>query len=191
LEPYEVWIKKDENVTARQIYDEIQSKELKIQSITSVTDRITESKNDPALQGTNGSLNLGFVVTMAICTIGFLIYWILSIQGRVLQFGILRAMGLSLKKILGMLVTEQVLVSAVSIFIGIIVGGITSQLFVPLLGIIQDSATQLLPFKVTARQEDYIKVYYMVSGMMTLGIAVLGVIISRIKINQALKLGED
>ena len=191
LEPYEVWIKKDESVTSRYIYDQIDNNIIKIQSITSLTDKITLSKNDPVLQGTNGSLNLGFVVTMTICIIGFLIYWILSIQGRVLQFGILRAMGLSLNKILGMLITEQVLVSVVSIFIGIIIGGITSQLYIPLFGIIQDSASKLLPFRVSARQEDYLKVYYLVSAMLTLGLMVLGVIISKIKISQAIKLGED
>jgi putative ABC transport system permease protein len=57
-------------------------------------------KNDPVLQGTNGVLTVGFIIILLVCMTGFLIYWILSIRSRVLQFGIFRAMGLSMKSIL-------------------------------------------------------------------------------------------
>ena len=45
-----------------------------------------EQKNDPVLQGTNGILTVGFIVVLLLCTVGFLIYWILSIQSRALLF---------------------------------------------------------------------------------------------------------
>lgn len=48
---------------------------------------------------------------MLITAVGFAIFWILSIRDKVLQFGILRAMGLSLKKLIGMLGIEQILIS--------------------------------------------------------------------------------
>ncbi|NLO82086.1 MAG: hypothetical protein GX094_03375, partial [Clostridiales bacterium] len=47
------------------------------------------------------------------------------------------------------------------------------------------------PFKVAAAQEDYIRIYSVVLTMLAIGLSVLAVIISRIKIHQAIKLGED
>jgi putative ABC transport system permease protein len=143
------------------------------------------------VQGTNGALTLGFIVTMSVSTIGFLIYWTLSIRQRVLQFGIFRAMGMSVQKIIGLLACEQVLISGIAILVGIIIGGITSDLFVPLLQLVYSAAQQVPPFKVVAAREDYIKIYIMVLFMLSIGLSILGMIISKIKIHQAIKLGED
>jgi putative ABC transport system permease protein len=109
----------------------------------------------------------------------------------VLQFGIFRAMGLSVKNLIGMLVCEQILISGTAILTGIIIGGITSELFVPLLQMVYSAAQQVPPFKVAAAREDYIRIYSVVLVMLGIGLSVLGVIISRIKIHQAIKLGED
>lgn len=191
LEPYEVWIKKTPDATSEQLYKDIENKKLKISKLQDAGQEIIKKKNDPMLQGTNGALTLGFIVTMTISTIGFLIYWTLSIKQRVLQFGIFRAMGLSVKNLIGMLVCEQILISGTAILTGIIIGGITSELFVPLLQMVYSAAQQVPPFKVAAAREDYIRIYSVVLVMLGIGLSVLGVIISRIKIHQAIKLGED
>jgi len=191
IEPYEVWMKKQPDATTAEIYKDIEEKGLEIESMNVAAPVIIENKNDPALKGTNGSLTLGFIVTMMISTIGFIIYWVLSIRSRTLQFGILRAMGLSLGKVLGMLFTEQVMISGVAVFMGIIVGGISSDLFVPLLQIIYSSAQQVLPFIIVASPTDYIRVYTFAGLMLAVGLVVLGGLVSRIKISQAIKLGED
>ena len=191
LEPYEVWIKKAPGATSEQIYKDIENRKLLIDRLDDSSQQIIIKKNDPMVQGTNGTLTLGFIVTMAVSTIGFLIYWILSIKQRVLQFGIFRAMGLSVKKIIGMLVCEQVLISGTAILVGIIIGGIASDLFVPLLQMVYSAAQQVPPFRVAAAREDYIRIYAVILMMLTIGLSVLGFIISRIKIHQAIKLGED
>ncbi len=191
LEPYEVWIKKAPGATSEQIYKDIENRKLIIEKLEDSSQQIIIKKNDPMLQGTNGTLTLGFIVTMAVSTIGFLIYWILSIKQRVLQFGIFRAMGLSVKKIIGMLVCEQVLISGTAILVGIVIGGIASDLFVPLLQMAYSAAQQVPPFKVAAAREDYIRIYAVILMMLTVGLSILGFIISKIKIHQAIKLGED
>ena len=62
-------------------------------------------------------------------------------------------MGLSVKKLIGMLVCEQILISGTAILIGIIIGGITSDLFVPLLQMAYSAAQQVPPFKVAASRK--------------------------------------
>ena len=148
-------------------------------------------KNDALLQGMNGMLTLGFIASMLISLLGFLIYWIISIQNRTLQFGILRAMGMSLAKVIGMLACEQLLVSGAAIVLGVIVGGMTGDMFIPLLQIMYSAADQVPPFRIMAYGEDYIKVYIVIGIMITLGFMTLWRIISKIRIDQAVKLGED
>ena len=139
----------------------------------------------------NGALTLSFVVIMIMTIIGFLIYWILSIRSRTLQFGILRAMGVTFREIIGMIGYEQILVSGVSIAMAFVIGGIASDMFVPLFRSMYNPADQVPPFLVAAAQSDYIKLYLLIVVMLGGGFAILGALIKKININKALKLGED
>lgn len=84
--------------------------------------KIVEMKNDPMIKSLNGVLTVGFIVALALCFIGFLMYWILSIRQRTLQFGIYRAMGMRMREILTMLLNEQLCISVLSIAVGAAVG---------------------------------------------------------------------
>ena len=191
IEPYQVWLKKAPDATSAQIYQAIEDQNLRLSELHDSSQEIVAVKNDPLLQGVNGALTMGFIVTMIVCAIGFLIYWILSIKGRVLQFGILRAMGLAGPKMIGMLLMEQLLISGVAIILGISTGALASTLFVPLLQMVCTTDQLVLPFRVMFERGDYIKLYAILGMMLTVAFVVLGGLISRIKMAQALKLGED
>lgn len=190
-EPYEMWLKRAEGYTDTDVYNSILESDIPLNGITYIDQEIIKSKNDPLLQGLNGMLTLSFIITMLISAIGFLIYWILSIRTRSLHFGIFRAMGMSLRNVIGMIAVEQVLISIVAIIVGIVLGGITSELFVPMMEMVYSTAEQIPPFKVTAHREDYYKIYAIIAAMLVMGIATITRIIAKIKIAQALKLGED
>ncbi len=191
MEPYQVWIDLDEGATSRALYDDISAKRIPIETITDASQLIIAEKNKPQLQGMNGALTLSFTVIMIMTIIGFLIYWILSIKGRTLQFGILRAMGMTFKEIIGIIGCEQLLVSGVSIAAAFIIGGAVSDLFVPLFRSMYSPIEQVPPFMVAASQSDFIKLYVIIVLMLGGGFAILGGIIKKININKALKLGED
>lgn len=191
LQPYQIWLKLADGATSEQLYADIQAKNLKIQRIIDSNQLLIEEKTDPALQGMNGALTLGFVVIMLMTVIGFLIYWIISIRSRTLQFGVLRAMGVTFREIIATLGWEQLLVSLVSIAAGFVIGGVTSDLFVPMFRTMYDASDQVPPFIVQGDPGDYIKMYIIIAIMLAGGFAVLGGIIKRININKALKLGED
>ncbi len=190
-QPYQIWLKLADGASSEQLYNDITEKNIKIQNITDSSQLLIEEKTDPELQGMNGALTLGFVVIMVMTVIGFLIYWIISIRSRTLQFGVLRAMGVSFKEIIATLGYEQLLVSVASIAAGFVVGGIASDLFVPMFRTMYNAADQVPPFIVQGYGGDYIKMYVIIAIMLLGGFAVLGGIIRRININKALKLGED
>ena len=191
LEPYEVWLKLADGDSSAELYKDIEEKRLPIETLTDSAQLLIREKNQPTLQGMNGGLTLGFIITMIMAIVGFLIYWILSIKGRTLQFGILRAMGMTMREIIVMLGYEQILVSGVSIAMAFIIGGITSDIFVPVFQSMYAVSDQIPPFIVSASAGDYIKIYVLIAIMLGGGFAILGGIIRKININKALKLGED
>ena len=191
IEPYQVWLKLKEGASSQALYNDIKAKHIPIESMTDASQQLITIKNQPQLQGMNGALTLSFVVIMIMTIIGFLIYWILSIRSRTLQFGILRAMGVTFREIIGMIGYEQILVSGVSIAMAFVIGGIASDMFVPLFRSMYNPADQVPPFLVAAAQSDYIKLYLLIVVMLGGGFAILGALIKKININKALKLGED
>lgn len=191
IRPYEIWMSRAPGVSTEQVYKEFEDKNIKFDTVQNMQQDLVAAKNDPMLQGTNGMLTLGFIITMTVTFIGFLIYWIFNIRERTLQFGILRAMGLSKRKLVGMILWEQVLISGVAVLAGILIGTLSANLFVPLLQVVYSASEQIPPFKVIAYAGDYLRIFGILAFMLVAGSVVLGVIISRIKMDQALKLGED
>ena len=191
LEPYEVWIKKESRARSEAMYREIRSRGLLISELRDAGQQIVGARNDPMLQGTNGALTQGFIAALAISVVGFLVTWIISLQRRLAQFGFLRALGLSRRKVIGMLLWEQLLVSGAAIVAGIAIGALAGQQLVPLLRAVEQAADQVPPFKTTVLRSDYNRIYTAV-GMMIAGAGiVLGVILSRMKIHRAIKLGDE
>ncbi len=190
-EPYEVWLDLEDDADIAELYNAVSERGIVATRLDVASQLIISSKTDAVLQGVNGALTLGFITIMTMCFIGFLIYWILSIKGRTLQFGILRAMGMSFREIISMIIYEQVLVSGVSIFLSIIIGGIASDIFVPLFQVLYNVTDQVPPFRVVSQRSDYFKLYAIVLVMLVVGFIVIARLIKQININKALKLGED
>jgi putative ABC transport system permease protein len=152
---------------------------------------ISNEKKNSILNGMNGMLTLDFLISMIICCVGFIIFWLVSVRQRVLQFGIFRAMGMRKSELYRMILYEQALISLMSVFAGIIIGGLASQLFVPLFERMTTLDTVYIPFNTYQEGIDYIRIYIITGLMLTIGISVLLRFISKLKIDQALKLGED
>lgn len=187
--PYQVWIKTDGS--SQFLYDYAAETGTKFTMFRDADAELVDLKNDPVFQGTNGILTIGFIIVLVLCATGFLIYWILSIQSRTLQFGIYRAMGMSGREVLSMLVNEQIFISGVSICGGILVGKISATLFVPLIQVAYSSADKVLPLEIISSSSDYLRLGAVIGMMIVVCMIVLSVLISKIKITQALKLGED
>ncbi len=187
--PYQVWMKVDKS--SKFIYDFAEENNLKFAEFSDLSQDTVALKNEPLLQGTNGVLTLGFIVTLLLCAVGFLMYWILSIGERQLQFGIFRAMGMSSGEVMLMLGCEQFCVSGLSVVMGYLIGLFASKLFVPLIQIAYSSADQVLPMQVITSGTDILRLLVIIGIVMVLCLSVITVMIRRMKIAQALKLGED
>ena len=189
VRPYQVWLQTDES--SQFIYDYAKKNNIQYTVFEDVAAKLVDMKNDALFQGTNGILTMSFIVILILCCTGFLIYWILSIRQRELLFGVFRAMGMTKKEIIQMLINEQIFSSGVSIVMGAALGILASRLFVPLVQIFYASTDQAVPLQVMFRTLDMIRLFSVVAIVIIICMIVLGKLISRINISQALKLGED
>jgi putative ABC transport system permease protein len=191
VEPYEVWAKRTPRSSTAQIYEAIDERDLDIIAMTDATQQVVEAKNDPLLQGTNGVLTLGFSVAMLISIVGFVMYWVLTLRSRTLQFGVLRAIGMSSRRVLVMLVVEQVLITGSAIIAGMVIGRVAALLFVPLLQVIYAAADQVPAFRVASERGDFLRIYAVAAALLVLGGVLFRALLARLDIQQALKLGEE
>lgn len=189
VKPYEVWI--HTKGSSQFIYDYAKENNMEYVVFEDVASKLVDVKNDALFQGTNGILTMSFIVILVLCCTGFLIYWILSIRQRELLFGVFRAMGMTKREIIQMLINEQIFSSGLSILIGAGLGILSSKLFVPLVQIFYASTDQAVPLQVQYNALDMVRLFCVIGIVIIVCMIVLGKLISRINISQALKLGED
>ncbi|MBO4696865.1 MAG: FtsX-like permease family protein [Lachnospiraceae bacterium] len=189
VSPYQIWMKIDGSTDF--LYDWIEQNEINVSMFEDYSSKVVSMKNDPYFQVTNGMLTISFIVVLVLCAIGFLIYWLTNIRSRELIFGIYRAMGMSMGELIRMLINEHLFGSLIPILFGAGIGILASKMFIPLIEIAYSPAEQTLPTRIFIETSDIVRISVVV-GIMLLGcLTVISVLLSKIKINQALKLGED
>ena len=77
------------------------------------------------------------------------------------------------------------------IAVGVLVGEMTSRLYMPLIQMAYAASDSSLPLRVVSEAGDLGRILLIVGVLLAVCLAVLGTLISRMKIAQALKLGED
>jgi len=191
IAPYEVWLKMEPDAKVKPVLDGLQAKNIEVASVKDVRNELIAQKKHPARGGVFGILSLGFLVSVIVSLIGYLLYWFFNLSSRVVQFGVLRAMGLSRKQLTGMLLLEQVFTAGLSIALGIGIGKLTSYLFLPFLQTTENVKTQVPPFRVVFESKDTYQLYAVVAVMMLTGATLLFLHIRRLRVHQAVKLGEE
>ena len=191
MRPYRFFIKKAEGVTDMELYDALLASESGLYDLESTDELLTEAKNEPVLQGTNGMLSVSFIFSVALCAAGFTVYWVIAIRKRQLQFGISRALGVSRAGVMMMLALEQVLVSGAAVFAGVFIGRVQSVLFVPFLSVNYTDPFENIGFRVVTAAEDLVRTLGVLGAVLAVCLVILFVIVIRLKVDRALKLGED
>ncbi|MCL2565434.1 MAG: ABC transporter permease [Defluviitaleaceae bacterium] len=189
LEPYEVWIRKEDGGSAANIIEHYIYNGISLQWVQDAGANLAAVRNDPLILSMNGFLTLSFVMTLAVTVASFLVFWIFELRSRRLQISIMRSMGMSRGGVTIMLLWEQVLLSILPLIVGFILGNIGQSLFVPMFEM--GSSEGQLPFRVFSRAADSLNVAAIVSGSIIIAIVMLWYMAERINISQTLKLGEE
>lgn len=144
----------------------------------------------PERQGLFGLLSVGFLATTVVTVIGFVAYTLLSFQRRLVELGVLRAIGLSTRQLSVLLIFEQTLVVGSGAVPGTLVGTLTSRLFIPFLQVRTGVYPETPPFVVQIDWERIALVYGISGGLLAATIVVIVLLLRRMRIFEAVKLGE-
>ena len=191
IQPYNVWLKVNREARLTDIVTSLREQGIWVIGIDDVRGMLIEGRQEPQRMGLFGMLSIGFLVSVVISLMGFFFYTFLSLRQRFLQFGILRAIGLSVGQLISMLFIEQVLSVGVAVAIGTILGGWASRLFLPFTKVSADLTGSVPEFMIIVSRSDLGKIYLTLGGMLLFGLFGLVIVLSRMRLHQAVKLGEE
>ena len=187
----EVWLSRDQKIEPTEFYADMVRNRIDMLELSDSTMEVRRETNTPSFAGINGALSLSFLVTISISLTGFVVCWIITLNERTLQFALFRSLGMSKSGVVGVLIWEQLLVSGSALLSGSLIGSIVSRLFLPILNLNMGASDQVPPLQIGAYTTDYYTLIIFVVLMLIFAFAFLGAFVSRMKVHQALKLGEE
>ena len=154
-------------------------------------ERETTLQSDPVALGTIGSLMLGFIAAAVFAGIGFAVNAAVSARERLVEFALLRAVGLSNRQLVAWLGLENALLVAFGLIGGTLLGIALAWLVLPLIAITQE-ATVAVPEVIVVYPWDTI-FWLELSLIVVLAAAVglLAVMLRRMGLGALLRLGEE
>ncbi|MCM1105715.1 MAG: FtsX-like permease family protein [Blautia sp.] len=189
LTPYEVWMRISDG--GQDVVSAFLRENGQDAKFTSLEEAQQESENQALVQITNTLLVFSLFISIVICALGFFIYWSMSMRQREMLFGIYRAMGVRRGEIWRMLFIEQFFSSFLAMLSGIAVGVLASRLFVPVVSLVYLPGRHNLPIRWQTDVSDFFYLAVLLAALMLAVAGMLMYMVSRLKIAQALRLGED
>ena len=189
--PPEIWIDAKEGVSTDDVEKILEDKGLDYNRLISMEEETDKVFSSAMLLITNGLFNISFIVSMVICMIGFLIYWLTSIRSRQMYFGVYRAMGMGMKAVNRMLIKEQLLSTMTSLISSVAVGALTSILFIRLISCIYLPERHTIPLRIFVSYSGYVRIGIMMAAVIILCMFIIVSYIRKMNITEAIKMGEE
>src|SRR5262249_17185140 len=191
LSPYQVWFKLDPNARAGDVANAMRNNGIKILQIDNSRLDVNSRRLDPQRTGLFEILSIGFAVAALLTILSFFLYSFLSFERRLLQMGILRAMGLTVRQLFGLLMFEQIYLILLDVAVGTGLDVYAGKLFIPFFQISTGFANAIPPFVVETAWNDVMRIYVILGLMLAVGLASTAVLIARMKLYRTVKLGEE
>ncbi len=161
-----------------------------VQDWSSAELNIRAEQRRPERQGLFGLLSVGFVASALLTVLGFLLYTLFSFRRRFIEMGMLRAIGLSIRQMTSLLAAELAFLVLLGIGVGTMLGVFASRLFVPFLQIGASTQSQYPPFQIEIAWLSIAQIYILFALLFVAALSALSGLLVRMKIFQAIKLGE-
>jgi putative ABC transport system permease protein len=188
--PYDVWIKTAPGADYNQVLGAEENMFRTVLHTTVAPTMIAAQQIKPERQGFFGLLSVGFSALAIMSVVGFLLYALFSFRQRFIELGMLRAIGLSTGQMLMLLASELAFLFLTGLAAGTGLGAWISNLFIPYLQIGSETTERVPPFVVQINWLAVYQIYALFAVMFLVALVILTVMLMRMKIFQAIKLGE-
>ena len=188
--PYDVWLKVAPTANYTTIREGIEELYHLVLDTSISSETLTAAKSRPERQGFFGLLSVGFAALALLTILGFLLYAFFSFRRRFIELGMLRAIGLSAGQMIIFLGSELAFLFAVGLGAGTGLGVLVSTQFIPQLQVGNDMAARIPPFLVQIDWPSVFQIYILFGALFVVAMLILTFMLMRMKIFQAIKLGE-
>jgi putative ABC transport system permease protein len=187
--PYNVWLRTGPNADYDQVAAGLREHQL-LATWDAPLLKVARAQRQPERQGLFGLLSVGFMAAAVLTVLGFLLYAFFSFRRRFIEMGILRAVGLSSGQMIAFLAWELAFLILIGLVVGTSFGIWVSELFIPYLQVGADAAAQTPPFIVEIAWPAIVRIYTLFGLLFVVALLGLTALLMRMKIFQAIKLGE-
>jgi putative ABC transport system permease protein len=188
--PYDVWLATDASAPSQEIVAGVRDLGLVVVTDQDARDLIATEQTRPERQGLFGLLSVGFIAAAVLTVVGFLVYAIVAFQRRFIELGMLRAIGLSKRQMAAFLAGELAALILTGVGLGAGLGVGASSLFIKYFQIGSDKTALVPPFVVEIAWPQVGIILAVFGAMFILAVAVLVVLLNRMRVFEAVKLGE-
>jgi FtsX-like permease family len=120
-----------ETARERDVAEQLRAAPYRSLSVVSRSERERALLEDPAPLGVIGALAVGFVIAVAFAVVSFAASATASTRSRMLEFAVLRALGLRTRQLSGWMGLESALVVGLSLLVGTALGLVVARLVLP------------------------------------------------------------
>lgn len=191
LEPYEVWYRLADHDHVQEMVEGLAAIGVYPVEVRDAEALITALKREPYRMGFFGILSLGYLVAVLITVLGHLVHTYFSIRGRLVQFGALRAMGLSRAQLTLLLALEQLFSLGTGLAIGTGLGALCAKLYLPFLRARAAELHDVPPFLLVVDRSDSLSALSVLAVLFVVAVLTLSLVLARMRASRALKLGEE
>ncbi len=151
---------------------------------------IEREQAQPQRQGLFGLLSAGIITAIVLTVLGLFLYYAFSFRRRFVEFGVLRALGFSNRQMVFSLAWELAVLFVAGVGAGSVLGFGASAFYLPLLQGPATGVTHAVPLLVLTDVQRLGLVYGAISLLSAGALTGLLLFLRRLKIFQAIKLGE-
>jgi hypothetical protein len=188
--PTEIWGKLGANANLDAL-NSVSTGDLGARSLLSERSLLDEASSDPLVAaGWNGVLTLAFIAALLLSLVGFIVQSSLALQRRMVEFAILRTMGISHRQLLFLIGFEQSFLIVGGILAGTFLGLQIGSLMLPFLQLTERGGRVLPPFIITTQWSSILPAYALLFLFFAVSIGLMGLVVSRLPIGRTLRIGE-
>ena len=191
IEPYELWAERANGANNRTILDGIDRAGVRITDLTDTGAKISAARRDPMTLGLNGTLTIGFLLVTGIAAAAFVIAAAISLRSRQAELAVVRSIGLSRRRVVAMVGWEQFLMALSAVIAGVVLGAVAARIYVPTMQVVTAAAERVPPLRVVALTGDFVRLYAIAAATFVAGALVVRGLIGRLRIHEAIRLGQE
>jgi putative ABC transport system permease protein len=188
--PYDVWIARDPTSNLDTLVGGVRKLGINVLDQVDAAELTLREQTAPRRQGLFGLLSVGFITAAILTLLGFLLSVLISARRRAVELGVLQAIGLGGGQVAAALIIELALIVLAGTGAGTGIGLTAALLVVPLLQVGSGPYPGTPPYGAQIAWDEVSIIYAVFATSLLLTLLVLGAILSRTQLNQAVKLGD-